>query len=905
MKLSRPRSIFARIFLTALLPIMLLAALLSSYAINARFDDLTAAHAARGDAQAQQLASLAVIGLFNGDGAMLRRASEQLLHSSEDIQRVVIRNRDDVIVAEARRPERKGRLLTGFKADVIAPIIDLGDAENPGAEAPMGEVIVYLGDEAQVLARQRVLRNAAIITLLSVALALLLTAMVARQIVRPIDELRDAVDRVQRGEHDIRIRRLSSGELGELQGGFNSMSEQITSSAQNLQQQVEEATANLRGALAQLEQKNVDLERAQHREREANRAKSVFLANMSHEIRTPMNGVLGFAGLLQKSQLDTTQQEFLDTIIRSANHLLAIINDILDFSEMEAGRLQLERVLFDPRDAIEDATGLLTPQAQEKGLDLIPVVEADVPDRLFGDVTRLRHVLTNLIGNAVKFTDHGEVVVHAWLEAHEHDHCTLQFEVSDTGVGISDEVIESLFQPFCQGPASTRRLYGGTGLGLSISRSLVEAMHGTIEVSSTAGLGASFRVRLPFDVDQAVADSNARKTPTDRRTAIVIDAHARSGSALLSMLDRAGFDAVLYPRAPTADESARPDLWLLRCQVETDKALLERSLSTLRRLSDAPIGVLLPTVDPALTRSIEQHRGCFVQSYPVRRKSLLAAITAMLDGRHGGDRERASDAGVGERWLTGLSVLIADDNAINLRLMDNLLRSYGATPLLAHDGDEVLEVAMNQTVDLLLLDIHMPGRTGLEAARDLRRKPQYARVPMVALTADAGMPAQHSERTDLFDAWLVKPVHEAQLRAALDRLLPLSTGDAADTCLLTESQAATCLRDRAQAIALAGGDVAVADALFDELLGGLSDQLSTLRSQYGDKNWDAMWQSVHKLQGAAAACGVLAMRQALEQLQGAVVQREPSVIAARLSAVQHEADRLAAEAVRPGGNLRA
>ncbi|MCB1801331.1 MAG: response regulator [Gammaproteobacteria bacterium] len=908
MNLPRPKSIFARIFLTALLPVMLLAVLLSSYAINARLDDLAAAHAARGNAQAQQLASLAVIGLFNGDSAQLRRASEQLLASSDDVRRVEIRDRDRAIVAEAQRTTGSPQALTVYSARVSAPVIDLDEAGgSPGDAAALGEVSVHLSGQALAQARQRVLRKAVVTTLISVVLALLLTAIVARQIVRPIDELRDAVDRVQRGERDTRIEHLSSGELGELQSGFNAMSQQIASSAQNLQRQVEQATADLRGAMSELEQKNADLEHARRREREANRAKSVFLANMSHEIRTPMNGVLGFAGLLQKTPLDSTQQEFLDTITRSANQLLTIINDILDFSEMEAGRLRLERVAFDARDAIEDACELLTPQAHEKGLDLIPVIEADVPERLLGDVTRLRHVLTNLVGNAVKFTDRGEVVVQARLDVSDSECCVLLIDVSDTGVGIDPAAIETLFQPFCQGPASTRRLYGGTGLGLSISRSLVEAMDGSIEVTSTPGQGSCFHVRLPFDIEVTEDAGDRHAPPASRGAAVVIDEHALSGPALAGMLDRAGFSTTLHSRVPAAVDRPEPALYLLRCPVDASQNLVRRALSALRRLSPAPIGVLLPRLDPALTRFVEHHPGCFVQAYPARRRSLLAAIDAMQGTARENGARLSSTPEASDGWLAGHTILIADDNTINRRLIDALLRGFGASPLLAHDGDEVLEIARNEVVELLLLDIHMPGRSGLDAARALRRQPAYAHVPMIALTADAGMPAEHGEGAGLFDAWLVKPVHEAQLHAVLRRLLPqrVERRIEAGPGPAVSGEDGPAARDRRRATAIAGGDESVADSLFDELLAALPDSLAQLRSQYDERELDAMWQTVHKLQGSVAACAATALGKALDRLQQAVMQQDATAIAAALGKVQNEADRLVADAARRGRDRRA
>ena len=903
MIVTRPNSIFGRIFLTALLPILLLALLLSTYAINTRLDDLQAAHADRGAAKAEQLASLAVVGLFTGDASMLRAACHRVLASSGDIQRVVVRDRNNAVVADVQRPGADARTpsLVAFGAPVVAPVLEIDDTQQGGTDTPLGDVAVYLSAHATELARQRALRDALLISLISVALAVLLTVAVARQIVRPIDALRDAVGRIRSGDLDARISALSRGELGELQSGFNAMAEQIATSSQNLRDQIDEATVSLRDALAELEQKNADLEIARHRERDANRAKSVFLASMSHEIRTPMNGVLGFAGLLRKSELDATQREFVETIIRSANNLLAIINDILDFSEMEAGKLQLERVVFDPRDAIEDVVCLLTPQAHEKRLELIQLVDTDVPQQLVGDVTRLRHVLTNLIGNAVKFTDDGEVVVHARRATGEGRRFELEILVRDTGIGIGDEAMATLFRPFYQGPASTRRLYGGTGLGLSISHSLVEAMGGTIDVASEPGRGTCFTVHLPFDVERRGTKTVPLLDVATRSQIIVIDAHPLSGDALARTLEQAGFGVELRSEVPPPTAALLPDLWVLRCSASIDEAGVVAMLKALRRVSHAPVCVLLPNADATLKHAVEQCKGCCAQGYPVRRKRLLATLHSATGHVPIDEPKRAVDVDENAPWLSGRVVLIADDNDINLRLTDTLLRSYGARTLLAADGEAAIRLAAQNAVDLLLVDIHMPEKSGVEVARTLRAQARYRATPIIALTADIRLRDQRDEAKGLFDAWLEKPLREDKLHTAIGRSLSHEAASPATTAAETSLRDSRLpARDRANAIENTGGDPAVADALFVDLMARLPRDLEAIHAQFGERDWSAMQQSVHKLHGAAMVCGVPALSATLRALDRAVQQQATDVTVSQLARLQSEADRLVVETSRSG-----
>ena len=894
-----PRSIFARILLAALLPITLLAGLLSTYAVNTRIDDLQAAFDGNGDARARQLASVSVVGLFGRDAASLQSVCERLLAGDDEVALCEIRHSDGSLLARSHRDALQTAIAT-FNAAVESPVVDIGDGVADAAGPRLGVVQIGLDASGMALTRQQIKRNALAITLAAMAIAALLAALVARQIVRPIKDLHGAVTRIQGGDFGARIAPLASGEIGELQDGFNAMSERIATSAQDLRRQVDRATAELRAAMHELQRKNAALEQSRAREEAANRAKSAFLANMSHEIRTPMNGVLGFAGLLDKTALDETQREFLGTITGSGQQLLRIINDILDFSAMEAGHTRLERVGFSVRETVEDVTALLAPEAQRRGIDLVQLVEAEVPEVLLGDGGHLRRILVNLLGNATKFTEHGEIVVRAQGRPVDDDRFLLELSVSDTGIGIEPELIDDLFRPFNQGPPSTRRIYGGTGLGLSITRSLVDAMGGHIDVDSTAGAGTRFTVSLPFELagryDPATPHAVASRGGP---VVAVVDAHRLSARSLRLALERAGFVVRVFERVPDAAGDPLPAAWVIRRTSAPTTAEVSAMLAAIRRCHDAPVCLLAPCLAPDMQQGIDGQPGILVRRYPTRASGLLDAVTQMLPGQHGA-ADIAADAVAGDPGaglLLGRVALIADDNPVNLDLNDRLLRAYGAETVLAEDGDSTLRLASTRQFDVVLLDIRMPGTDGIAVATALRARPAYRRTPILALTADVSACARLDLADGPFDACLVKPLDDTRLRQTLARLLsvaPPSPVRGREGGENVRPAPGLPVYDPRRAVAAAGGDPATAERLLVGLMTGLPAELSRIQVQYGDEDWNGLRQSVERLRDATDSCAAAALSQALSELGDAVSAREKVRTASCLSRLQREADRLAA-----------
>jgi signal transduction histidine kinase/CheY-like chemotaxis protein/HPt (histidine-containing phosphotransfer) domain-containing protein/HAMP domain-containing protein len=521
----------------------------------------------------------------------------------------------------------------------------------------------------------------------------------------------------------------------------------------------------------------------------AGRAKSEFVANMSHEVRTPMNGVIGMTGLLLDTPLTREQREFAETIRASADGLLTIINDILDFSKVEVGKLALETIDCDVRQVVEEVADLLAGEAQAKGLELLTTIAPDVPRGLLGDPGRLRQVLTNLLGNAIKFTERGEIVLRADLVEGASDPATVRFEVRDTGIGLAPEAHARIFDAFAQADGSTTRKYDGTGLGLAISRRLVELMGGQIGVESAPGHGSTFwfTVRLERG-EEPWADAPAR---TDLRglRVLIVDDNATNRTILEHQLANWGMvsgSAADGPAALTvlraAAQSEPYELAVLDMQMPgLDGLMLARAIkadpacAATRLVLLTSLGQRGPTAETRAAGIL----ACLAK--PVRQSHLYDCLATVMAGgdalrrlaRPEANADNAPPAGAPAS--RGPRVLVAEDNAVNQRVAVRMLQRLGYRADVVANGQEAVDALARVPYPLVLMDCQMPELDGFGATAAIRAREGAARhTPIIAMTAGAMQGDRERCLAAGMDDYVSKPVHQEELAATLYRWLPLS-----------------------------------------------------------------------------------------------------------------------------------
>ncbi|WP_111977059.1 two-component sensor histidine kinase BarA [Algibacillus agarilyticus] len=671
-------------------------------------------------------------------------------------------------------------------------------------------------------------------------------------------------------------------EFDELRVGLVDLANLLSESQNELDNNIDQATSDLRQSIEQIEIQNVELDIAKRRALEANRVKSEFLANMSHELRTPLNGVLGFTRQLLKTGLTEHQTDYLKTIESSANNLLSIINDILDFSKLEAGRMTLEKVPYSIRDCIEEVMALLAPTASDKNLNFSIYIDDSTPDHLVGDELRVKQILTNLIGNALKFTEQGSVCVDLSLLNATGNNAEIIVSIKDTGIGISKEKTKNIFEPFGQADTSITRRYGGTGLGLVISQRLAKEMNGSISIESQVNQGSTFTLRFKNEINTLPLTEPLPIQTLNQQSVLIYEPFPHTKETLFKLLTHWKIDVTIVN-----------DLAELR-QLNSDTHLFDICLfaynSQFTSLSQYTEMLVLAQKltkhlflaayydDIKLLESLASQYCFTTVTYPLNVRKLAEQLAKSCDKKQAqlinepeNTHQQTNTSSV-VADTNSHELLIVDDNPLNLKLLLILLTEQGYQVDTAENGQEALDKAKVKKYKGILMDIQMPIMDGITACQAILENSLNTTTPIAAVTAHASTSEKQRIMQQGFTAYVTKPIDEIELNTLIFKMIQQQTELQSTPVLIPHYDD---ILDWKLALERANNREDLAYELFDILLKELPEAITAIQSSLFNQDKTQLLISIHQLHGTASYTGTPKLQRLANDIESQLKRNAP------------------------------